>query len=352
MCRSVRVTIVAVLALLTASTSAGADDANAVVWYRASDECPAGAAFLGKLGANAARAKLAQAGDHIDFLVTLVASPNETIGRLERQTLGGTVAIRELRDVSCERVADALALSLGLALEPSEPALAPSSKGSDQPAETAPPPSDSAEPALTVPSVASAPVSSISARQQRLSPVRAKEPLANEAPAIPHWSTGVDGGALFGLAPSPLAAIALFANGERFARDSAVSVRFSIIAAIGASSTPVGRVEQLLAAGDGELCPWRLGGTRLELRPCFGFELGMTGASDSRPSGRQARSIWLAPNLGPRGRFLLTRALGLEAGADLLFPLLQHDVFAGEQRLYRAKSEVFAVSLGISLGPF
>lgn len=58
-----------------------------------------------------------QAGDHIDFVVTLVTEQGETLGRLERQTGNGTVAIRELRDPACDRVADALALSLALSLE-------------------------------------------------------------------------------------------------------------------------------------------------------------------------------------------------------------------------------------------
>src|SRR4051812_9995401 len=88
------------------------------VWYRASEACPSGAQFLEKLAENARHARLAQAGDHIDFVVTLVANRDETVGRLERQTNSGVVAIRELRDATCGQVADALALSLGLALTP------------------------------------------------------------------------------------------------------------------------------------------------------------------------------------------------------------------------------------------
>ena len=53
---------------------------------------------MSKLAGNALPPKLAEAGDHIDYLVTLVDSGTETVGRLERQTRAGTVAIRELRD--------------------------------------------------------------------------------------------------------------------------------------------------------------------------------------------------------------------------------------------------------------
>lgn len=77
------------------------------VWYRASAECPSGPEFLGKIADSRARTRLAQAGDHIDFVVTLLSANGETVGRLERQTDRGTVAMRELRDATCTQVANA-----------------------------------------------------------------------------------------------------------------------------------------------------------------------------------------------------------------------------------------------------
>src|SRR6188768_1830901 len=106
--------------LLAFARSGLAETQPPSVWYRASEACPNGAQFLDKLAESSRRARLAQAGDHIDFVVTLLADGKETVGRLERQTNSGTVAIRELRDETCERVADALALSLGLALAPAD----------------------------------------------------------------------------------------------------------------------------------------------------------------------------------------------------------------------------------------
>src|SRR6185436_792272 len=97
-------------------TASGAEP-GAVVWYRASENCPSGQAFLDKVPKRGAGARLAAAGDHIDFLVTLLPYGGETVGRLERQTRSATVAIRELHDAHCDQVADALALSLALALE-------------------------------------------------------------------------------------------------------------------------------------------------------------------------------------------------------------------------------------------
>lgn len=103
---------------LALAAPAFAETEPPAVWFRASETCPSGAQFLEKLAAHSRKARLAQAGDHIDFVVTLVADGRETVGRLERQTDAGIVAIRELRDATCEEVADALALSLGLALAP------------------------------------------------------------------------------------------------------------------------------------------------------------------------------------------------------------------------------------------
>src|SRR4051794_15815274 len=110
---------------LTAVTPVLAETGPPAVWYRASEACPGGPQFLQKLAESSRQARLAEAGDHIDFVVTLVANGTETVGRLERQTNSGSVAIRELRDASCERVADALALSLSLALAPGESSAAP-----------------------------------------------------------------------------------------------------------------------------------------------------------------------------------------------------------------------------------
>lgn len=94
---------------------------QAVVWYRSAEGCPDAPQFLARLGDRASLARVAQAGDYVDFVVTLTATEQGSSGRLERQTQSGTVAIQEIRDRECARVADALALSLALALDPAAP---------------------------------------------------------------------------------------------------------------------------------------------------------------------------------------------------------------------------------------
>lgn len=102
--------------------SAVQGDAPIRVWYRSSEGCPDGDRFVGRLSELGRRATLARVGDRVDFVVTLAAEPEQSTGRLERQTERGTVAIRQLDASACSEVAEALALSLELALAPDVPA--------------------------------------------------------------------------------------------------------------------------------------------------------------------------------------------------------------------------------------
>jgi hypothetical protein len=97
----------------------GQETQPAGIWYRSAEGCPTGPEFLERLRSAGVEARLAEAGDRVDFVVTLGASSGMSSGRLEKQTRSGTVAIRQLDGASCEQVAEALALSLALAREPS-----------------------------------------------------------------------------------------------------------------------------------------------------------------------------------------------------------------------------------------
>src|ERR1041385_595622 len=89
-----------------------------LVWYRSADGCPDGAAFLARLEARGGRARLADVGGPLAFVVTLGNGPEGARGLLERQTDPRTVAIRRLDGGTCEQVADAIALSLAVANTP------------------------------------------------------------------------------------------------------------------------------------------------------------------------------------------------------------------------------------------
>jgi hypothetical protein len=110
------------LLLLLASVASAQPEARepAVLWYRSSEGCPDGASFLATIGTQASLLRLAQAGDRVDFVVNLALTTEGARGRLERETDAGTVAIREVEDTSCARVAEVVALNLSLALDPPE----------------------------------------------------------------------------------------------------------------------------------------------------------------------------------------------------------------------------------------
>jgi len=342
--------------LLSLARTASATEPEAVVWYRASDECPAGPAFLAKVPQRAPRARLAEAGDHIDFLVTLLAGRGETVGRLERQTQRATVAIRELRDASCEQVADALALSLALALEPASPS---------SPAE-APAPTEVAVSTSTDTTTATTPVAEaeppVPAAGTPLPPApdRATAPPTKDAAApLPTlrrrrsaraWSAGVDAGVLSGVlptvafrgsvlvtAPTPLAAL------------PALALRFGASAALGSASTEVGSVERFIVAGHAEACPWRSGGAGFGVAPCAALEVGVTGASDSRPTSRHGVGLWAAPGamLDASAHLAGPISLGLSGGG--LVPLVRSELAAGSKTLYRSEIVNFVASAGVAV---
>jgi hypothetical protein len=308
---------------------------QAVVWYRASEQCPAGPAFLARLADQGARTRLAEPADHFDFLVTLVASKGETIGRLERQTQSGTVAIRELRDASCERVADGLALGLSLALEPGAAA-----KMEPEPE----PPSAIAPAAPHEPELQPA-------TQPTPRDAGPKPPLrANAATRRNRWSVGVLASALEGAMPRPLWQGLGFVD---FTRASAAGrpsfgLRLGFIGSLGSVDTQVGSVNHWIAAGRAEVCPWRLGSTQVGLWPCATFELGAAGASDARPSGLNARDVWAAPGGALRLAYEVVAPISLEAQAGALVPLRQETVYAGATALYSAEIIAFQAAVGVS----
>ena len=309
------------------------------IWYRASQQCPSDAEFMTKLVGNAVQPKLAEAGDHIDFLVTLVDSGTETVGHLERQTRAGTVAIRELRDPSCARVAEGLALSLGLALEPGQTApvqasgaLAIARADDAVAAETA----AIAAPAAPPPFV----------------PVHAVVHGAPVAMTKRASAVGAAAGVLYGLSPRPMARGQAFVDlnpmwpqlGSKF------SARLGVVGALGSAETRIGSVQSFVLGGFAEGCPWRVGEARLSLRPCLGFELGASGASHERGSGLSDSTVWATPAAGLRLSAALAAWVGLEAGAGIELPIVRSEVFAGPSSVYRAEMVLFQATLGFFIG--
>jgi hypothetical protein len=308
------------------------------IWYRASQQCPSDAEFLAKLAGNAAPPRLAEAGDHIDFLVTLVDSGTETVGRLERQTRAGTVAIRELRDPSCARVAEGLALSLGLALEPGQAAPEPASGAAAAPLgdAVAPKLAPSAAPAAQD-AVARAPLVKEGARA-----LKTKRRIA----------IGAAGGALYGLSPRPMARARVFVDLDPVSPPLSpnVSARLGVTGALGSAQTRIGAVRSFVLGGYIEGCPWRVGNARFSLRPCLDFELGASGATYDGSTGLSDSTLWATPGAALCASAALPYRLELEASAGIQVPSTRGEVFAGPSSLYRSEIVLFQATFGLSIG--
>lgn len=336
---------------LTLTGPAAADPEPPAIWYRASEACPSGTQFLDKLTENSRRARLAQAGDHIDFVVTLVADPNETLGRLERQTDSGVVAIRELRDATCSEVADALALSLGLALSPGPSKAEPASAGSgDAPGPASGAPVDGTpgpNPPASAPDTGST-AGLVTTVTLQATPTKLDATPQNPSPG---WSVGMELGAMIGTTTHPLPRGQLFLDFMPALQHflPKLSVRAGVVGSLGSSATAIGPVQRWILAGRAEACPvaWIEG--RFDLRPCAAFELGADKASVEGEAGRNDHALWAAPGAQLRLALVVPKIVRLEVGGGAVIPLIRKEILSGAQSLYRDAPVVFHAGLDVSL---
>ncbi|MEI9937546.1 MAG: hypothetical protein WDO69_10035 [Pseudomonadota bacterium] len=290
----------AVGALLTLSGSARA--AEPAVWYLASENCPDGASFLQRLEQRGVRAHLAQAGDQVDFVVRLGTNDEGSSGRLERQTSGGTIAIREVAGVKCEPVAEVLALTLALTLDPaSQSAPAPSTATT-----TAAPPS-AAVPAEVAPAAA---------------PPTPRTPNPAPVERAATFSMGAEASAWDIFEGAWLLAAGLF--GELEAPASFALPRASLRGVLRGGLAPNGHADSKvwLAAGRIEGCPVGFDFGRLDLRPCAGLDVGAIGAS---AAGVSDVAGWLAFALHARASIAFN-SFALEAQVGAVLPITRYEV--------------------------
>ncbi len=323
----------------------------AVLWYRSTEGCPDLADFLTRVGDRASLVRAAQVGDRVDFVVNIALTPTGARGRLERETERGTVAIREVEDVRCDRVADVVALNLALALDPelddappAPPAVAPApDSGSSAEAPAAPGAAPPA-PQRPVSMPQSPPRATI-----RVAPSPSTDDVAvraTEAREPLQWQVGLSGGVLGGVSPELLAAGSLFV--ERVAPLPllpGLSVRAAVEAAFGSTDTQSGRVRQQLWGGRLEICPLQFWGGRFSLFPCAAGEAGRLQASRAY----SASSLWAALGVHLRGRWSFAGRMALEGEVGATFPLTRYEVTAGSTVLYRSPAAGITAGLGVSI---
>lgn len=258
----------------TAAPSQAATSTDASrVWYRGSEGCPDGAAFIGLLRRLGRATSLARVGDRVDFVVTVAHAGHESSGRLERQSNEGTVAIREVVAASCEEVAEVLALSLDLALQPG---------GEPQPSSSSAPPLSAGE----------------------------------------GWEQGVGahGTLETGLARALIPGVALFI--EVGPVPLAWSLRLSLRGAYAEPDAAVALDIGLLGAR-AEAC-WAWAVAEVALGPCGGVEVGLVFAESSGDNGRSDVGLWSGALAHGRGGWQVSRRFALEAQVGLLVPFVRY----------------------------
>lgn len=269
------------LGLLAASTAAGAEPAPVWVWYRTSEGCPDGEAFVSRLAELGKAARLARVGDRVDFVVTLGSDSHESSGRLERQTRAGIVAIREYRDARCEQVAEALALTLDLTLEPD----APSTTGS--------------------------PASALGAGE------------ASRKPAV--IALGAQGTLVTGIAPGVVPGAALFVAGHPGSAWLA-SWRGTLLGAYRESTALEREIHVLVLGGRIEGCPIEARVDLLSFSPCLGLDAGLLRATGPDALGIADAGFWSSIVAHGRVAVRLGDGLSLELQAGAQLPLVRFEM--------------------------
>jgi len=237
------------------------------VWYRGSAGCPDGAAFTGILQRLGREVSIAGPGDRIDFVVNLAVAANASSGRLERQSSEGTVAIRDVVAQSCQEVAEVLALSLDLTLQP----------------EAEPPP----EPVL-------APERALHIGAQGTLETGLARAVLPGAAAFLHW------------APAPLPwSLRLSLRGAMAERDSAATI------------------DVRLLASRAEACA---GGTvvAVSFGVCGGVDVGVVFADSPDDRGRLDTGVWTGAVAHGRASWQLSRIVALEGQIGLLVPFVRY----------------------------
>lgn len=229
---------------------------------------------------------------------------------------GSDASSRLLRASTCAEVLDALAFTLGLALE--------RSVESEPPPEVVPPPTREAE--------------------------RAAVPVAE---AGLRWGVGGEAGVFAGAAPVASPAIGAHVGVEStarglFAPSASLGAMFVLPSTTESASRADVTFTLLTSTLDG--CPLRVGGGRLGLRPCLELELGrLQGRSSGFVGARLDSSPWVALAVAARGQAELGAGIALDLALSAGSPLVQNTFFIGSERVFGVGSFLFSSTAGLTV---
>jgi hypothetical protein len=323
-------------AALLCVTGVAAQPVPVWIWYRTSEGCPDGEFFVARLNGLGQSAQLAGVGDRVDFVVTLGHERDTSVGRLERQTRAGTVAIREYQDADCAQVAEALALTLDLALAPNAATSAQASVpelAGDGPAPAGLPPerSPSSDVAVTREGPAQLPI------------------LESEA-SLTKGALGAQAMLATGVAPNALPGAALFLQLESSAWFPR-SLRLTLLGGHSDSTTQARELEVTLLGVRGEACPvsWSVA-TRFVVEPCAGAELGLIRGASAEPPGAAHARVLSSVHGHARAAFRIGGPVWLEAQVGGRVPLVRYEMGTrdGSEDWFRTRAVGLDAGVGAS----
>jgi hypothetical protein len=321
---------------------AGADEKPTVaIWYRTSAECPDASTFIGLLAARHVSAKIARAGDPIDFVVTLGPGEHGATGLLERQSAERTALVRQVDDAKCADVANALALGLALAAE----------GRAETPAENAPPQTPKVAENEPIPAREKTPAVGVVEPPHDANPTRDTPPPSSTRPderRTHTWRIGLSGTVTTGIAPNALPGAMLSIDAGHLTTFG-TSARLSAAGASTSSTFDDQSFRTSFAFGRIEGCPAAIGDA-VRITACAGWDLGAVFASGSGPKPRSDAAWWSAIVLLGRATFRVAGPVAVDVQAGEFVPLTRYDVGdVGGKAPYRMASLGFQGAAGISV---
>jgi hypothetical protein len=261
-----------------AAPRAGAAPPPLTVQYSAPGNCPTESDFEARVQSRTALARFADEKDAQAVQVVVKPMGVTYAGHLSIVGRSGRVSERDVEDVLCADVVDALALVTALAVDPKAILSLASPPEATSAADALPLGAGAPEGVTVIPLIAPAPAQAtppVSAQPQTVS---LAQPELDKSPAAAAPRRGIHVGATFvlmaGIAPDTLAGGGGFGEVESKAPGwLAPSGRLTVFAAEnGALASRIASF--LLVAGRLDFCPLRIGSREVSLRPCAAIDIG------------------------------------------------------------------------------
>jgi hypothetical protein len=339
--------LAAALASLVGGAVAWADDVGEPIRleYVAADGCPDRASFEARVQAHTTRARFVDDGQGRTFELRLGAGQSPG-GQMTVRRAGAGEGTRQVHASTCSEAADALALMVALAIDPSAVLVPPPATSASSPAPMPAAPWESAYSVAGPPPAAPAVV-------PPAAPDRGETAPPSQAPPARSLSLGADLVIAQGVAPTALVGASPFVGWRSVTRSAiAPSIRAAFLRAsssevdvTGGSATFVWTVGSV----DGCILSWPRGSARV--LACARVEGGtLQGTGAKIPGAHSNTRTWLAAGPLARGEWDVLAPLFLEADvAALVHITADRFYFVPDTTVYEVPLVGIVASAGVGV---